>query len=1516
MDLLLQPSSDQRHRLLFLSEGSLATQAQGCDIIFVHGLLPHSPQTLQDTGLSWSRDILPLHLPWARTYRYLFEYNPSAHNQHNDCGISEATDSLLVELEARTRTAKEPRPILFIAHSIAGLVVKSALVKAYENRDEECCNEIITATTGIIFLGTPHTLASPTELETIMVRVFPAAVPVTMVAVQVMFGIMQQFLMLPWTSIPWKVVSFHETLSMPGTDTLAVESDHMRLSAFPNVPMTGTHHDLCRFDAQKDRESYVKLVECLKDFRMSRPSSIHLEPTVTDHELSPNMETVLKSLRPGDRDIPNFTSEPYEGTLDWLSRNDVYRGWMDRPGMLWISGKPGSGKSTLLQYIINRIPVQEATDLHVISFTFSPAKKTMSTLLTSTLHQLLMSTTGYPTTEVLAELSDRKEFLGVDQPWEDDTLSEIVLPMVKKLTSQGHSLYIIIDELDQCEDRVGLESLLLRLGGSAEVEMACRICVASRYAPSFTLPWQLCLDNYNSSDIQKYLREHSKLSPIHEEQILRKAQGSFLWLRIAVSFLFDNSTSFGFEVSSLLPTKLDLLLDRVLRRLEQVQTISSPNTDIRRFSSIPPTLNCPGQTFVSTPVVSNLFILALYALKPLTLSEVRGFLEVAGDMPSGVGNGHKKAVETTDTWLSSLSGGLLQLSSRGSGSSSGRGKLSQPTVHFIHSTVRDYLLARTCKMDSHFRIAQICLNHINMNWSPLPQEVSVPNEGSPSFFLPYAVSYGILHLRLAIEEGLTVEGVNASGGIPWQPSFLDQWAGLHRQLSTKQTLFEEGRAAAVHVMAYFDIQWFHTDLWGFCSGDVHIQDRCGRTPLFIAAAMGHVKVCDTLIALGAKVDHQDHIYGQSALHLAADQGQTDVVRLLLQRGADCNVRGSVTPLWMATRSARVDIVEMLLQGGADPQAANMHTGETPLSRAAALGHIPIVRLLVQSGGRLDAVDARGWTPLHHAVQNGRKKTLEVLLEELEKYPAAPRLLSANQTKSENSWVNTVLLALLYGLGHSEKGQSQESPRDGRGSANTKTGAKPKGQVTAPMQKRERRGEGDVSDEDEAEEDNRSTKRPRSEGHRLVCPYFRKNPEVFASTPGCRGSFQDINRLRAHIKKCHNQAFRWQRCHICEERFAPNEIKGHQPCIAKDKPSDYERGIDGFQYAELTSLRGGTGKECWDAIFRILFPNWPKERQLPDAYESNKSTIKEAINLLGQEQVETILLQALEQHNNQNIGGRISASSSSLDETQTVADTKATPITNVMPSFDQVTPRLDSNDTHPQMPLFAHSSNIPFGKTTGGQGHLERAASRYIPPPETPVYGLTPLNKSHGNSMSSLGAGSFFSGIGASTTNTTLSEQGLDLSAYGSLPSTNYQDPIPHHFLASQGAVNLQYYNPASWGLRQSGAPQTGFQQEAVPPNHLAPSNVFHIALTPQDSPHNPSLTTNSQGEQNLAAPQQTPGAANAGAFEQYPLSGSGGNGQDALSGNGTGGFGQYSPAGTNSGFGQYQPPGDNGGFGE
>ena len=154
-------------------------------------------------------------------------------------------------------------------------------------------------------------------------------------------------------------------------------------------------------------------------------------------------------------------------------------------------------------------------------------------------------------------------------------------------------------------------------------------------------------------------------------------------------------------------------------------------------------------------------------------------------------------------------------------------------------------------------------------------------------------------------------------------------------------------------------------------------------PLLDAAARGDLQALRALLEGGADpgVALGD---GLTALHIAAEEGNVDMAKLLLDAGADAEAKtriGSYTPLHLAAGSAHLDVVEVLLRAGADVAAETTNSGATPLHLAArAMAGERVVRALLEHGAAVNAVEsAAGQTPLMFAASYGRVGSVRQLL---------------------------------------------------------------------------------------------------------------------------------------------------------------------------------------------------------------------------------------------------------------------------------------------------------------------------------------------------------------------------------------------------------------------------------------------------------------------------------------------------------------------------------------------------------
>lgn len=130
---------------------------------------------------------------------------------------------------------------------------------------------------------------------------------------------------------------------------------------------------------------------------------------------------------------------------------------------------------------------------------------------------------------------------------------------------------------------------------------------------------------------------------------------------------------------------------------------------------------------------------------------------------------------------------------------------------------------------------------------------------------------------------------------------------------------------------------------------------------------------------GMDVDVQDE-NGMSPLIYAAFFGHEDVVKELLDLGANVNAKGhnGVTVLLAALQKAENDrIARLLIDSGADVNACDGQ-GLTPLMTAIYADSNEMTLYLLEKGADVGVKNAKGWTALDLAKQKGNRQLLQVL----------------------------------------------------------------------------------------------------------------------------------------------------------------------------------------------------------------------------------------------------------------------------------------------------------------------------------------------------------------------------------------------------------------------------------------------------------------------------------------------------------------------------------------------------------
>ncbi|KAL6790837.1 hypothetical protein J3E68DRAFT_443089, partial [Trichoderma sp. SZMC 28012] len=1034
---LYVPSSDQHSRprsltldTAFLGVTTLYTPApkhHKVDFIAISGLGGHPFGSFKerDGEHMWLRDALPYdvtekdrdtaHISRVMVYGYssnLFQSDSFQNLEDLGTAFYQLLRTLAIEGAFK--------PIVFIAHSLGGLIVK----QVFSKEDQQ----LLRAVYGIAFFGVPHNGMDISSLIP-MVQNGPNRFLLESIGLfssQILSQQHREFMETLKVQEELKIICFYETRMSPTAikdergkwkiagpaAVLVSKSSATQCLGGRTGPqyicaIDRTHSEMVKFGPEDDayEQARGRIQSLARDaLNETLRYSIRQKQACLQSLAFEHMQTRASDI-----------NEAISGTCKWLLQHESYKSWIaSNYGLLWMRGKPGSGKSTLLKFAFNHHKNLSSTTNNaansdiLLSFFFhdrgEELQKTPFGLFRSLLHQVLkqepdaLSDLVEDFTQKCTDIGNYRE----KWKWNPNDLwrfLELSLPRVLEV----RSVWLFVDALDECgeinaKDLVKKFKLLVKKVTSLSTSgKQLRICFSCRHYPILSSPGllEVHLERENRGDISTYV--WSELSSSGEsipttipDLIIDRASGVFLWALLVVKRVVD------LELNGYGPKRIEAAVHSIPKDLDDLYD---------------------GLIRNMTTASLKLIKWICFATRPLSVSELRWAMAInAGYSSLDACQDAEDYIPDNDRMkkqIVKLSRGLAEVTTG-----------DHMIVQFIHQSVKDFFIGKvsispnTAIGTSHLELSKVCIQYLAMEEIVQLKSHEEAKLRTDFPFLQYAVSSWVAHLKGSAENDIAPEGVLELLGWPLN-NLLDIWIEIYDSVNKYSDEFPAYYTRLEHLAARYNLHGVMNAIMQINVIGVDTKDINNRTPLFLAASQGHDAIVALLLATKqVDINVIDNVAGLTPLSSAAQNGHEAVVKLLLATGQidfDTGNHENLYSLPLAIENGHEAVVKLLLSTGQFEVDLMDIYGCSPLSLAAGYGHEAMVKSLLATGRvEIDSKDTDGYTPLSVAAKYGHDGVVKLLLatgqvdiNSKNKYHQTPLLLAIT---NENEAVARLLLA--------------------------------------------------------------------------------------------------------------------------------------------------------------------------------------------------------------------------------------------------------------------------------------------------------------------------------------------------------------------------------------------------------------------------------------------------------------------------------------------------------------------------
>ncbi|KAK4210686.1 hypothetical protein QBC37DRAFT_447664 [Rhypophila decipiens] len=598
---------------------------------------------------------------------YGYYSSPAGPSQDNLYTLSK---NLLISV-ANERIGAPSRPLLFIAHSLGGILTKFALRISQDctGGADAWMKAVRESAVGVIFFATPHSgseLASWGELLRRMASVFTVTNPKLLAALnsQADNGQLEELrtsfvkMLGPSSEGKFRVFSFRETKPL----VVPLASSDIASEWATGRTVAANHRDICRFVDANDAK-YTMFIQELKRFlddvkqagaKLGRPPPQTL--------LTPDVRIFLRSQ-----------ASPHDKSCEWILSHPKFEDWIQSKDIhtIHVVGEPGCGKSTAAAWLFRNCRHWCPESRRCAIFSFQSGRKDNNSSSAWT------SFDGQLAGEDVSGVEGSREWSHAHLVAEDRFPSRL----------KGISAVYLIDAVDECDQKTTgdfLQSLseLVRQSetGPAKVLLFSRHTMLSKidacFKPSVVHRIELNSEEEQIRNVQKYIKagveilcdSRPGLSEFQQhmfDELVERSSGIYLLPALTLEALAKSKGSPA-EIRKILgglPQNLQAIYSDALRKVS--------HQDRER--------------------VSCMLLWLVFAVRPLRESEISAAIEFCcakRDFNSLKDLDDEVSRDILGTsGISELVGPLIKTTADG-------------FVSVVHSSAREYILALASRSDS------------------------------------------------------------------------------------------------------------------------------------------------------------------------------------------------------------------------------------------------------------------------------------------------------------------------------------------------------------------------------------------------------------------------------------------------------------------------------------------------------------------------------------------------------------------------------------------------------------------------------------------------------------------------------------------------------------------------------------------------------------------------------------------------------------------------------------------------